>query len=138
MSKFQKRFTGGAEIFLDNPFYDWQGSAEINPEKYLQNDKSSKPGQSRRHLPLYIRSLCVVSSSSHSCIFLLQLKYFTLHSEKHWEKGRQNTWKLTATEELTSSQMVYPKLLLVKTSEIQNCLFPPKGTHWRSLVQIIY
>lgn len=76
-------FYRGAEIFLDNPFYDWQGSAEINPEKYLQNDKSSKPGQSRRHLPLYIRSPYIVSSSSLSCIFLLQLKYFTLHSEKH-------------------------------------------------------
>lgn len=112
-------FCRSAEIFMEKPPYDQQESVEINPEKYLNPQMTT-------HCCCTC-GVCVLSVVL-SCI-LPQLKYFTTQSEKQWEKG-QNTWKLAATEEQISSQIVYPRLLLLKVSvkKSNKQTFPPMST----------
>lgn len=80
-------FCRGAEIFMDNPFYNQRESVEINQEKYPNNLQMTTHLIWPFHKPSsVVLAVCVLSVLHLSCI-LPQLQCFTTQSEKHWEKG---------------------------------------------------
>lgn len=107
-------FSRSAEIITENPSYDHHESVK-STQKNIPIPKwlSIQQDHSIKHPSLYLQSVC--------CQFFISpcsTASKTLHSA-FWKTPRKrgpNTWKLTATEEQTNSQMVHLKFLLVKIS----------------------